>query len=440
MEAESRSARHLRIAMCVPEWMPLMQTLKGETADATYIIQQHVARGLQARGHSLTFVAPGDLREVVCTADPLQPRLARRTWSASRAFEIVSKGVWQLQKLLGVPYLNVFSNYRLLDACLHCLPGHDVVYERNGLYRDGVARACKWLGLPYILYFEADDLLEHEYLGKPLSGLLRWRAAAAIRRNLGAADAIVCVSEQGKLHLARNWGVPEGKIRVFPNAVDVERFRPDPAARLKAREELGLRNDPLIMFVGNFYKWHDVATLLQAFAQLLLTCPQARLVLVGDGAQRPAMAQLSSEMGLNGAVRFTGMVAHAKIPGFLNAADIAVVPVPPMQHEMWLSPIKLFEYLASGLAVVASAVGQVASIVKDGDTGLLVPAGDVPAMAAALTRLISDSALRAKLGQAAREDAQRKYSWERYVSRLEALYAEVSARQQTPLNGRRAPR
>ena len=422
----------LRIAICPPELKPLQQAMRGEPTNATYLLQRHIATGLRSRGHDLTFVAQRDLGHNVCTNDLDRPTPAPQTWSESHWFSFLSKGTWRVQQLLGVPYLNVFSNYRLFDACLQCLPGHDVVYERNGLYRVGVAMACKRLKLPYILFVEADEILEHDYMGEPITGLLRWRAGRMFRYNLDAADCIICVSKPSKAHLVTAWHIPAEKIVVFPNGVDVGRFRPDPEERAHGRALLGVDTNPLVLFVGNFYDWHDVANLLDSFAQVLAACREARLALVGDGATRKAMEQRVADLGIGHAVQFTGLVPHNEVPRLMAAADVAVVPYPPMEHDLWLSPLKLFEYMASGGAIIASSVGQLTDVVQDGRNGLLVPPGDAPAMAGALTRLIDDSALRARLGQQAREDAVRKHSWKTYISRLERLFAAVIAAQ--PVN------
>lgn len=429
---ETRSD-HLRIAFCLPELKPLHQVKSGKLAEAPYIQQGYIAAGLQARGHNLTFIAPRDLEETVCTNDLQTPKLAPRTWSASGWFDFASRAAWRVQQWLGIPYLNVFSNYRLLDACLQCLPGHDLVHERNGLYRAGVAMACKRLKLPYVLFLDADEILEHDFMGEPITGLLRWRAKELVRYNLNVANCIICVSEPAKANLMSNWNVPAEKIVVFPNGVDVQRFRPCPEARNGVRASLGVEDThPLIVFVGNFYHWHDVPTLLDAFAQVLRECPEARLVLVGDGPQRQAMMQHATELGLGQVAKFTGLVPHAEVPRLVAAADVAAAPYPAMQHDLWLSPMKLFEYMASGMAVVTTAVGQITEVVQDGHNGLLTAPGDAPAMAVALKRLINDAALRSRLGQQAREDAVRKYSWENYLSRLERVYAAVIAGQ--PVN------
>ncbi|HLY27935.1 MAG TPA: glycosyltransferase family 4 protein [Aggregatilineales bacterium] len=432
LQIDTASSSPLRIAICPPEFQPLLQAMNGESTDATYLIQSYIAQGLLAHGHSLTFIAPRSLTEVVSTQVVSQPALAPRTWSGSAWFEFSSRAAWWLQRRLRVPYLNMFSNYRLLDACLQCLPGHDVVYERNSMYRFGVAMACKRLRLPYVLYFEADDILEHDVMGRPVTGLLRWRLSKALRFNLSVANCVICVSEPARQHLIAAWDASPQKIVVLPNAADVRRFQPASEIGQQIRAALGMDNNPIVMFVGSFYKWHDVATLITSFAQIVRVYPETRLVLIGDGEQRQDMMQLSASLDIGRAVRFTGSVPHAEIPRWLAAADIAVAPYPQMQHEMWLSPIKVFEYMASGKAVVASAVGQLNKVISDGQSGLLVPPGDATAMTAALRRLIENEGLRSQLGRYARDEAVRKYSWEHYLSRLERVCAAVVAHKLAP--------
>jgi glycosyltransferase involved in cell wall biosynthesis len=423
------SSSHLRIAFCLPELKSPFQSPGNQPTDASYIQQEYIAEGLRARGHNLTFLAQHKLDEVVYSNDQHELQAVPRTWSGSRWFDIVSRFTWRMQRLMGVPFLNVFTNYRIFDACLQCLPGHDLVYERNGLYKAGVAMACKRLRLPYILFFDADEILEYDFMGKPITGLLRWRAKELVRYNQKIADCIICVSEQAKIRLMTTWRVPAKKIVVLPNGVDVQRFQPDPEARSLIRTSLGIDINPLIIFVGNFYKWHDITTLLDAFSQVLITYPGALLLLIGDGSERLKMMKYAIDLGIGNAVKFTGLIPHSEVPNLLSAADIAVAPYPALMDNFWLSPMKLFEYMASGAAIIASGVGQITEVVKDCINGLLVPPGDVSSMVVALKRLIDDAPLRLRLSQQARIDAVQKHSWERYNSRLEHLCEAVIARQ-----------
>jgi glycosyltransferase involved in cell wall biosynthesis len=410
------SKRSLQIAFCLPKL----------TGGAEFLQQMQIANGLQSRGHSLTFVASQDLIETVCTKDLKTQVIVPRTWSGKGWFNLARKITWRMQQSLGVPYLNVFSNYSSYDACLQCLPGHDVVQERNGLYKMGVAMACKRLGLPYILFFDADDIFELDFLGEPITGILRWRAKQIIQYTLRVANRIITVSEATKTRLVEVWKVPKEKIVVFPNGVDVHRFRPYQGNRAEIRGSLGLNDSPVIIYVGGFYLWHDITTLLDGVAQVLTAYPEARLLLVGDGKLRPASIQYANDLGIGHAVQFTGVRAQGEIPDLINAADVAVAPYPKMEQAWWGSSMKLFEYMASGIALIASDVGQqVSEIIRDGTNGLLVKPGDALALAAAINRLIKDPVLRSRLGKQARDDAIRNYSWDTYISRLERVYDAV---------------
>lgn len=425
LASEQALSLSLKVAICPPDLRSIQEVIQGDSSDPIAIVHTYIIEGLSNRGYNLSFLG-AQLDGIVFTEDLKINVPARRTWTSSPLFEIISKGVWKIQRLLGVPYLNVFSNLRLLDACQQGFPGHDLVYERNTMHRFGVAMACKRLAIPYVLHFDADEFLEYDIMKKQITGLVRLQASLAMRFNLSIADCVTCVSEPLKSHLMKNWKVPAEKIIVFPCGADIQRFRPDADSRVRIRELLGVGIDPMIIFVGNFYEWHDVSTLLKAFAQVLKTHPNARLILVGDGATRQAMAQLAVDLNITHAVVFTGMVAHKDVPRYIAAADIAVVPYPVLNREIWFSPLKLFEYMATGIAIVASNVGQLPEWISDGRSGLLLPPGNVLALAEAIDRLIDDPALRSRLGQIAREEAVSKHSWEHYVERLDELFVRVS--------------
>ena len=423
-EIEAMFSHPLKIAHCLPEqgWV---EEMRNDPKDAAQIQQKYIAEGLRERGHSIAYVAPLDLDQMALTIDGTETIIAPQTWTVSWWFSLLSKVIWKIQQVLHIPYLNYFSNVHYSNACLQILPGYDIAFERNGLYNNGVAMACKKMKLPYVMFFDADQIAELEFIGVPLIGLLRWRARKLLRYNLKAARRIVCVSEIAKKHLMMNWKVPSDKLVILSNAVDVQRFKPDPDLGAQTRASLQLKENPLVVFVGSFYKWHDVVTLLNAFAVVLKTHTDARLMLVGDGTERKRMIDLSIEMGIEHAVQFTGFVTHKEISRYVNAADIAVVPVPKMKQEMWLSPMKLFEYMAAGKAIVATAMGQIKDVIRDGDNGLLVPAGDDLALANAIVRLIDDVPLRTRLGEQARKDAVKNHSWEQYLPHIENVFVDA---------------
>jgi glycosyltransferase involved in cell wall biosynthesis len=333
-------------------------------------------------------------------------------------------GVRRLQRSMRLPYFAFFDAYRFYEACLRCLPSFDLCHEHNGLFCVGAALACRRLGIPYVLTFSADPLFERALGGKPLRGLHKWVAAEEARLTYRLARRIICVSEPAKNHLIETWQVDPEKVVVMPNGVDVELFRPDHDPR-PICAELGLDGEPVITFVGGFQHWHGIDRLIESFANVLLEIPQAKLLLVGDGRARQAVEYKIDELGVRRAVIVTGMVPQVRVPEMLAAADIAVLPYPQLPRPLWFSPLKLYEYMAAGKAIVASRDGQIAQVIRHGHTGLLVDPGDVDGLAQAMIELLRDPTARERLGQNARQQAVERHSWAEYIKRLEQIYRSV---------------
>ena len=410
----------MRIAFSLPDLISMRNATLGKFEDATYLLQVPIQNELIRRGHVLSFIGLMNSEEITFTNDIKDLRVTKLTWSGNPVFRFLASSVWRIQRLFRIPYLNVFSTLRLYDVCLQNLPGHDIVYERHDLYKTGVAKAAKKLGLPYVLFFEADELNESKYSGKPLKGLLHWRAKWMMLYNLKLADCVLCVSESGRQHLIRKYRIPSEKILVFPNGVDVEAFNP---VRLRQEIDLGFwEKDPIIIFVGNFFQWHDVETLLRSFSMLLKEIPESKLLLVGDGHKRISMENLAKELGVWGSVRFTGAVPHSEIPRLISRSDVAVVPYPRLEQEMWFSPLKLYEYMAAGKAIVATGIGQITQVITDRENGLLVEPENCVSMANAFRYLLQNEDVREHLGNEARSDAVLHHSWTGYVDRLERLF------------------
>ena len=387
---------------------------------------KYTLRGLRQVGHDVScFRLKG--RSVVGTDDVCN---LEQEWAAplgltgSKAFMMFESGVRRVQGELGRSYYAIFDTFRFYEACCRCLPQYDLCHEHNGLFSAGAALACKRLGIPYVLTFSADPLLEAELVGNPLRGIHAQVAAWEAKLTYRTAKKIICVSEPAKKHLVESWKVEPTKIVVMPNGVDIELFGSDYDPR-PTRAELGLDGAPVISFVGGFQHWHGLDRLAESFAKVLPEVPQARLLLIGDGPARASIERRITELGIEAAVIITGLVPQSGVPKMLAIADIAVIPYPHLPKELWFSPLKLYEYMAAGKAIVASRAGQIAEVIQDGHNGLLVESGDVAALAQALLKLLKDPVKRERLGQNAREQAIRHHSWERYIKRLEDIYRSV---------------
>ena len=149
--------------------------------------------------------------------------------------------------------------------------------------------------------------------------------------------------------------------------------------------------------------------------------------MIGDGPLKSSLQDRIRQAGLEKAVTFTGVVTHEDIPQYLATMDVAVAPYPAIGN-FYYSPLKLFEYMAAGRAVVASRIGQVAQVITDGVNGLLYEPGHRAGLVNRLRELRESSALRLELGKNARR-ASRDFTWERNAERVVAWIGPAVARE-----------
>jgi glycosyltransferase involved in cell wall biosynthesis len=251
--------------------------------------------------------------------------------------------------------------------------------------------------------------------------------------NLRAADRVIAVSE----HIAEQaaWlGVDPARISVIRSGVDTDRFRPPGLGggrdRTRARSRLGVpAHAPLVLFVGNLEPRKQLDVLLRALARVRENVPDVRLLVVGSGESAGAQDQteqlqrLTRELDLEGVVRLTGRLSDDQLLDAYAAADIfALVSGSEAQG------IVALEAMACGLTVVATAVGGLLGTIDDGQTGFLVPPGEVEPLVARLVELLGDPARRAAVGVAARRAVERCFSWARAVDATSAVYRQVACR------------
>jgi glycosyltransferase involved in cell wall biosynthesis len=244
------------------------------------------------------------------------------------------------------------------------------------------------------------------------------------RLNLRAAARIFVVSEVERRNLL-SAGVEADRIVVNPNGVDVEKFRPGVGGTLE-RQRLGIDSDEtLVGFVGTFGPWHGVLVLARAIA-LLPEDARIRFLLVGAGSLRDEAEQIICEAGFQERVIFTGVVEHERVPSLLDACDVLASPHVPLEDgsEFFGSPTKLFEYMAMGKPIVASRLGQIAEVLEDERTALLVEPGDAQALAQSILRLARSRELRESLGAAARSAATERHTWAHNAERVLEAYRE----------------
>ena len=289
--------------------------------------------------------------------------------------------------------------------------GADVtfVWQRHDLFTTAGLNLARRLGAPSVLFVPAIKVWEARQWGTTRPGWGRLLERRAERPSLVGADVVAAGSRTVLDQMVR-MGVPEERLLLTPTGVDLDLFA-EPREPAPLRRRLGLEGHFVVGWVGSFRRFHALEQAIEA----LTTVAGAALLLVGDGPERPRIQRLARDLCVPTVC--TGTVAHRDLPAHLAAMDAAVVLAPPGQPFHY-SPLKLAEYLAAGLPVVAPATGQLAERLTDGVDAIVVPPHDVDALAAALRRLRDDPEERTQLGKAARATAEAEWSWEHQVRRV----------------------
>lgn len=295
------------------------------------------------------------------------------------------------------------------------------IYQRYSRFTSAGVSASLKTGRPLFLEYNGSEVWVGRYWDRVgMLGLL----ARFERLNLRAAARIFVVSEVERRNLL-SAGVEAAKIVVNPNGVDVEKFRPG-VGGARERLRLGIESDEtLVGFVGTFGPWHGVLVLARAIA-LLPKEARIRFLLVGAGSLRDEAEQIIREAGARESTIFPGVVEHERVPALLDACDVLASPHVPLEDgsEFFGSPTKLFEYMAMGKAIVASRLGQIAEVLEDERTALLVEPGDEQALAQSIRRLAREKELRESLGAAARSAAKEHHTWAHNAERVLAAYRD----------------
>jgi len=299
----------------------------------------------------------------------------------------------------------------------------DAIYERYNLHLLAGVLLKRRIGVPLLLEVNAPLAAERaEHDGLALPGLARWSERLA----WCGADVVLPVTRVLAEHV-HAVGVPADRVVVVPNGINEEHFAGAPSLQqAKAALPGAGWSDALVLgFTGFVREWHGVDRVLH-----WMTTPGApartRLLVVGDGPARLSLERLASELGLADRVHFTGVVPRAEVPALVAAFDIALQPaVVP-----YASPLKLFEYLMLGKAVLAPSTPNIEEILVDGDNGQLFDPAVSGSFETALNRLTEDADLRERLALRARQTiGERGLTWSANARRAAALAGALAGGQ-----------
>ncbi|MGK6321147.1 TIGR04063 family PEP-CTERM/XrtA system glycosyltransferase [Sphingomonas sp. DT-204] len=309
----------------------------------------------------------------------------------------------------------------------------DVLHAHSPVI-DALAALKARRGLP--LVYEIRAFWEDAAVGNGngSEGSLRYRLTRALESwAVRRADAVAVICEGLRSDLVER-GIAADKIMVSPNGVDMTLFGAPVPPDMALAAELGVGGAETIGFIGSFYDYEGLDTLIAAMPALVAARPGLRLVLVGGGPEEEALRAQAAASPAAEAIRFVGRVPHREVERYYSLIDVLVYPRKAMRLTDLVTPLKPLEAMAQRRLVAASDVGGHRELIRDGDTGALFAAGDPAALAAAVAAMFADRAGWEARRERARAFVESERDWAANVARYDPVYQKI-----TQSGARKAP-
>ncbi|CAN5159209.1 glycosyltransferase family 4 protein [soil metagenome] len=376
---------------------------QGEEPESIHI--SAIVNALRDLGHEVCVVGPASIQHSAVKAS--RPSLLGRIKNAAPRL------VFEIMQLA----YNLVVDRRIAKAISEFKP--DLIYERYALFNFAGVRRAKARGIPLILEVNTPYAQAWaKYYGLYLKKLARWLE----KSTLLAADHIITVTDVQRDMLVAE-GIPRQNISVCHNAIDPDWFNPERHLDPAMAASLGLRT-PVVGFVGTMNRWQGITEFPELLRSVFARCPDVSFLFVGDGEFRQTLEDFCRAESFSSRVVFTRRKPHSEIPPLVALMDITIL----LNSNAYGSPMKIFEYMAMGKAVIAPSVGPVVEVLKDGETGLLIEPGNALQMADQIVRLVNDTDLRARLGSAGRSYVTARHTWRQNALKIEEVHASLASR------------
>jgi len=381
---------------------------RTRSKDGQNVHIEELVAALRRRGHEIVVVGPRAMENEDFGADAGLVATLKRALPGA-VYEILEFGY------------SIGAYLRLRRAYLRHRP--DCLYERYNLFLPSGAWLKRRYRLPMLSEVNSPLVEERARFG----GLFFVRFATWLERYVWrSADRVLPVTAVLASYVRRQ-GVPDDRIVVVPNGVNVAAFSGHDD-REAAKRKLGLSGRTVLGFTGFIRSWHRLERVIDVLAAAD-AAPDLHFLVVGEGPARRDIEDYAAARGVADRVTFAGLVARDRVPDYVAAFDIA------LQSDVvsYASPLKLFEYMVLGCAIAAPDAANIREVLSHEENALLFDTDDDEAFRGAVTRLCRDAALRDRLGRAARQLVlDRPYTWDNNALIVETLFRRVLERAAPP--------
>jgi len=397
----------------------LIYSLKNGESGAGRIHLEGVLGNLHNMGHSIVYLegkrySPTPVKEI-----QIRGEQRRTVWEQIKEFMAATPLRGEALVLWFI-----FHEVRIFLSAVMTILRHrpDVIYRRHPLLNSDylLARAFHIPSVREVNGIVADEIKISKRADNIMIRVINWIEKLTIPK----ADKVIAVTPRMKELLQSEYGVPSNRISMVQNGADTDSFTP--MNPVMARETLGLAQDiNYVGFVGSLTRWQGIEYLIQSLPLVIKQCPNARLLIVGDGRMRRELFELAEKTGSSNKIIFTGTVPYHEVPLYINAMDICVASFRKERNERCgLSPLKLSEYMACGKAIVGSRLSGL-EVLEQQNAGILVEPENVPELAAAIISLLQNNELRMQMGNNGRRYVVKYHSWKSVAGRVAEVFSEV---------------
>lgn len=373
--------------------------------DGQFVHMEELTNALKRQGHEIILVGPAAIE-----SEP---------FGAEAGFVDTLKDSLPgfIYEILEFSY-SILAFFRIRKAIKKHHP--DCIYERYQLFFPVCAVIKNLYKLPLLLEVNAPLYEERErHSSISLHTLARWTQKVTWE----TADIILPVTNV-LADYVRNYGITDEHIEVIQNGIDPQRFSSRPTTS-DAKAALGIENKLILGFIGFMHNWHGLTNVIEILTHQEMN--NVHLLFIGDGPAKKSLTDLVEQKSLQSRVTFTGTIERDDVKNYISAFDIALQP----DVTDYASPLKLFEYMHLGKAIVAPDSNNIKEIITDGKDALLFKTGNMDSFSNTLFKLCQDEELRGKLGKNAQQTIEsKKLTWGdnaiRVVNMFEKLIAEKS--------------
>lgn len=388
--------------------MKLLYHHRIRSKDGQYVHLEEIVRALRNLGHEVIVIGPGAIK--------------REEFGGDGAFVAALKKCLPKFTYEIMEFAYSFVGFlRLLQAVHRYKP--DGIYERYNLFFPAGIWVRRITGVPLLLEVNAPLLEERSrYGGLSLTNLAKWSEEYTWR----GADYVLPVTRVLAQYVQRT-GVPGNRIVVIPNGVDLAKLSEN-RNRDEDKQRLGLKGKLVLGFTGFVRDWHGLDRVLEFMARTRSNQPR-HLLVTGDGPARQHLETRAKELGITQDMTITGIIGRDRVFQFVSAYDVALQPA----VVSYASPLKLFEYLALGCAIVAPASANIKEILTDHENAILFDPVEENAFGLAVEKICADKELRNRLGAKARRTiVDLQLTWNDNGKRIVTLFELLGSQLRNP--------